>query len=237
MLFVHQPFLEKTLCGVSFAFFCLPFPFLMFACLFETNFPNIPFFSPSCFHFWQFLFSSVVLVFFSWCMFQPFCFYVGFVFGICFVFDLCFCFFVLLLVSLSVYEKSCFPCNSGVFWVMLLKRVVCFFSYFMFLFLCAFLCCLFPFLELICIILFLCCCFVTRLSGLLVCILRSFFLFFFCCFVLNLFFVFPFLSKKGPPKKPDTAKTQKCKNAEKRTKNQLAQLCSQIVFFNFLGWD
>ena len=94
----------------------------------------------------------------------------------------------------------------------------------------------FHFKEFICIILLLCCFFVTRLSGFLVCILWSFFLFCFLLFCLIFFVVFIPL-KKGPPKKPDTAKTQKNKNAEKPDKkNKLAQLCSQIVFLNFLGW-
>ena len=56
------------------------------------------------------------------------------------------------------------------------------------------------------------------------------------CFEFLSFF-FSFLSKKRPPQKPDTTKTQKSKNAEKigQKKNQLAQLCSQIVFLNFWG--
>ena len=54
----------------------------------------------------------------------------------------------------------------------------------------------FQFKEFICIILFLCCCFfVTRLSGLFVCILWSFFLFCFLvvCFEFCLFFTLSFL--------------------------------------------
>ena len=47
-------------------------------------------------------------------------------------------------------------------------------------------------------------------------------------------FGFSFLSiKKDPNKKKDTTKTQKKQNAEKQNKNQLAQLCSQIVFLIF----
>ena len=124
--------------GFLLFFFCLPFPFLMFACLFETNFPNIPFFKPKLL--------SLLAVYFFFCC-SCFCFH-----GVCFslsvsmlacfwyfvVFHLCFC-FVLLLVLLSVYEENCFPCNSGVFWVMLLKRVVCFFLCFFVLFLFVFL--------------------------------------------------------------------------------------------------
>ena len=43
-LFVHQPLFNKRLfVGFLLFFFCLSFPFLSFACLFDTNFPNIPF--------------------------------------------------------------------------------------------------------------------------------------------------------------------------------------------------
>ena len=217
--------------GFLLFFFCLPFPFLMFACLFETNFPNIPFLNPSCFHYWQFIFLLLFLFLFSWCMFQPFCFYVGFVFGIL-LFFICVFAFVLLLVLLSAYEKFVFPAIL----VFFLSYVASKGSFFFFVFSCLFfLCCLFPFIELSCIILFLCCCFVTRLSGLLVCTLWSFF---FSVFVALFWICFFIPLKKRPPKKLDTAKTQKCKNVEKNdtNKNQLAQLCSQIVFFNFLGW-
>ena len=87
----------------------------------------------------------------------------------------------------------------------------------------------FHFKEFICIILLLCCFFVTRLSGLLVCILWSFFIFCFLlfCFEFCLFFVVFIPLKKGPPKKPDTAKTQKSKNAEKPDKKKSV---SAVVF-------
>ena len=60
----------------------------------------------------------------------------------------------------------------------------------------------------------------------------------FCCFVLNfVFFVFSFLSKKDPPKHRTQQKPKKAKIQKKTDKkNQLAQLCSQLVFFNLLGW-
>ena len=55
---------------VSLFFFFLPFPFLMFACLFQTNFPNIPFFEiPFVFVFGCFFFLLLLLVLFSLCMF------------------------------------------------------------------------------------------------------------------------------------------------------------------------
>ena len=174
------------------------------------------------------------LFLFSWCMFQPFCFYVGFVLGIL-LFFICVFAFVLLLVLLSVYEKTVFPAIMVFFWVMLLKRVVCFvcFMFLLFVFLVLFV----SIYRIICNILFLCCCcgHKTKWSSCLHLVVLLPFLFFFCCFVLNLFFVFH-SSQKRPPKKPDTAKNPKCKNAEKNgQKNQLAQLCSQIVFFIFWG--
>ena len=40
------PFGTILIFGVSLSFFFLPFPFLMFAWFFQTNFPNIPFLKP-----------------------------------------------------------------------------------------------------------------------------------------------------------------------------------------------
>ena len=55
---------------VSFFFFFLPFPFLMFACFFQTNFPNFPFFEIQfVFVFGCFFFLLLLLVLFSLCMF------------------------------------------------------------------------------------------------------------------------------------------------------------------------
>ena len=92
LLFVHQPLLENV-----FSVFCLsllPFPLLMFACFFETSFPNIPFLKPNLLSFLV-VFFQLFLLLFSLCMFLPFCFYVGFVMGmffICFSFVACFAF-------------------------------------------------------------------------------------------------------------------------------------------------
>ena len=114
LLFVHQPlFTTDSLWGFFF-FFCLPFPFLMFACLFETNFPNIPFLKPKLLSFLAVYFSSVVLVFVFMVYVSAFLFLCWFCFW-CFLFLFCVFVFVLFLVLLSVYEKKCFPCNSGVF--------------------------------------------------------------------------------------------------------------------------
>ena len=77
-----------------------------------------------------------------------------------------------------------------------------------------------------CIALCLCCLlsfFVTGLSDFLVCILWS--CSFFCCFVL----IFDFHSSHKMAKKPDTAETQKSKNAEKRDPQKSV---SAVVFTN-----
>ena len=74
----------------------------------------------------------------------------------------------------------------------------------------------------------------TGLSGFVVCILWSSFLF--CCFVLNFVFCFFIPLKKDPQKTGHSKKPKKQKCRKKRTKkNQLAQLCSQIVFLFFWG--
>ena len=64
LLFVHQPLFRKHYYfGFLSFFFFLPFPFQMFACFFETNFPNIPFFKPRLLSFLAGYFSVVVFVF------------------------------------------------------------------------------------------------------------------------------------------------------------------------------
>ena len=82
LVFLHQPLFGKHLYfGFLLFFFFLPFHFLMFACFFETNFPNIPFWRPTLLSFW-------VVYFFS-------CF--------CFCFHgVCFCLFVSMLVLFMV---------------------------------------------------------------------------------------------------------------------------------------
>ena len=103
------PFYRRLFVGFLFFFFCLPFPFLRFACLFDTNFPNIPFlksnllsflavsfFCCSCFCFDCVCFSLSVFLLLCWL-----CFWCFFCFVLCFV-------FVFFLVLLSVYEKKLF---------------------------------------------------------------------------------------------------------------------------------
>ena len=103
------------------------------------------------------------------------------------------------------------------------------------------------FKEFIYIILVLCCCFfVTRLSGLIVCILWSFFLFCFLlfCFEFCLHFVLFIPLKKRPPKKPDTAKTpkkQKCRKGPEKTVSAVVFANSVFQFFGvgfkiFIFW-
>ena len=71
LLFVHQPLFRKAYLWGFFCFsFACPFPFLMFACLLETNFPIIPFLKPK-------LFSFLAVYFFFCC--SCFC-----VHGVCF---------------------------------------------------------------------------------------------------------------------------------------------------------
>ena len=112
-----NPFLEKTLSVVSFVFLLLAF--FLLVCLKQT-FLTSPF-KPKLFSLLAVYFFLLSFLFlFSWCMFQPFCFYVGFVFGIL-LFFICVFAFVLLRVLISVYEKKCFPCNSGVFKLCCLK--------------------------------------------------------------------------------------------------------------------
>ena len=120
-LFVHQPLFNKRLfVGFLLFFFCLSFPFLSFACLFDTNFPNIPFLKSNLLSFLpvSFFFCCCCFCFHCVCFsLSVFCCYVGFVFGVLLFFlVLCFCFCASFFVSLSVSEKkAAFPCNSGVF--------------------------------------------------------------------------------------------------------------------------
>ena len=106
-LFVHQPLFNKRLfVGFLLFFFCLSFPFLSFACLFDTNFPNIPFlksnllsflpvsffFCCCCFCFHCVCFSLSVFLLLCWLCFWCFCFvlFCVFVFVLlsCFAFSL-----------------------------------------------------------------------------------------------------------------------------------------------------
>ena len=88
-----NPFLEKTLCGVSFVFLLLAFSFpnVCLLCLKQT-FLTSPFLNPSCFHYWQFIFFFCCSCF----CFHGVCFSLSVSMLACFwyfvVFHLCFCF-------------------------------------------------------------------------------------------------------------------------------------------------
>ena len=93
LLLVHQPLFRKdSLWG----FFCFPFAclFLMFACLFETNFPNIPFVKPK-------LLSFLAVSFFLPLL--SFCFH-----GVCF--SLSVSMLALFCLSFFLFLFSCFLC-------------------------------------------------------------------------------------------------------------------------------
>ena len=92
----------------------------MFACFFQTNFPNIPILKPKLLSFLVvYLFLLLFLFLFSCFTFLPFCFDVGFVFSmfcsvlVLFCFVSCFAF--------TDYENMVFPA-SLVFLVMLVTR-------------------------------------------------------------------------------------------------------------------
>ena len=110
------PFSKTLIFLVSLSFFFLPFPFLMFACFFQTNFPNIPFLKPKLLSFWLFIYFFCCSCFcfhcvcFSLSVFMLALFLVFFCF--CFVF---FCLCLLSCFAFSLLKKSYFPCNSGVF--------------------------------------------------------------------------------------------------------------------------
>ena len=104
-----NPFLEKIFVWFLLSLFLLPFPFLMFASFFETNFSNIPFLKPTLLSFWAlyFFFCCFYFCFHGVCV--PFCFYVGFVFGMFFFFWFVSCF------AFRLWKEHCFPCSSSDF--------------------------------------------------------------------------------------------------------------------------
>ena len=60
----------ENIISFGFILFFLPFPFLMFACFFGRNFPNIPFFKPRLLSFLAVFFFFLVFLLFSWCLFR-----------------------------------------------------------------------------------------------------------------------------------------------------------------------
>ena len=108
----------KTFLGFVLSLF-LPFPFLMFASVFQTNFPNIPFSNPICSNFWLvvFLLLLLFLLFLFSCVMFLFSFFMLVLSLVCFPFFL-FCF----LFYFQIMKKNIVPCNSSVFCIMLVKR-------------------------------------------------------------------------------------------------------------------
>ena len=95
------PFSKTLIFLVSLSFFFLPFPFLMFACFFQTNFPNIPFLKPKLLSFWLFIYFFCCSCFCFHCV----CFSLSvFMLALFWVFFL-FCVFVsvFFLILLSIY--------------------------------------------------------------------------------------------------------------------------------------
>ena len=86
LLFVYQPLIGNISFWFLLFFFSFPFPFLMFARLFETNFPNIPFLKPKLLSFFC-CFVFVFMMYVSAFLFQCwFCFWYCLLFLSCFLF-------------------------------------------------------------------------------------------------------------------------------------------------------
>ena len=95
------PFYRRLFVGLLFFFFCLPFPFLRFACLFDTNLPNIPFLKSNLLSFLAFSFFCC-----SCSCFDCVCFSLSVILLLCW---LCFwCFFVLFCVLFLSSFLFCF---------------------------------------------------------------------------------------------------------------------------------
>ena len=205
----------------------------MFACFFQTNFPNIPFLKLKLLSFWLFIYFFCCFCF----CFHISCFCLSVLmlalFLVCFIL-LLFCFSFVSCFAFTDYEKHCFPCNSSVFSHAGYKVVLYFFQFHVF-FACLFFCfCVvcFHFRHLICIMLCLCCLvfffLITGLSGFVVCILWSSFLLLFC-FEFCLFFCFFIPLKKDPPKNRTQQKPKKSKHAEKTEKSVSAVVFTDSV--------
>ena len=192
--------------GGSFDFFFLPFRFLMFACFFETNSPNILFLKPKLLSFVSlFLFSSVVFVFVLMVYVSAFLF-------LCWICFWHFFVFVLFLVLLSIYEKdNILPAILVFFELCWLKGS---FGFYVFVLACLllvlFVCSLNNEVTLFCVGVVCFLFFVTRLCGFPVCLLWSCFVSVVLCSIL---FLHPF-------QKIPKIRTQQ------KIQNLLAQLCS-----------
>ena len=216
----------------------------MFACFFETNFPNIPFLKPRLLSFlivWFFI--LLFLVLFSWLHVSAFLFLMLVLFLVSFILLLSF-FCLVSCFAFTDYEKNTVFLALLVFFLKLswLKGSFMFFiSFNVFVLVCLSLflvlsVCNLKHLKLHCFVICVVCFlpFVNKtkwFSGLHLVVLFPFLVV--LCF---LFFIFHSFQKKDPQKTGHgkNPKNQKCRKKD-RTKNQLAQLCSQIVFLIFGG--
>ena len=207
----------------------------MFDCLFETNFLTSPFWNPSCFNFWLFLFfSSVVLVFVFMVYGLAFLFLCWLCFWCSFVFVLYFCFCLVSCFAFSLWQKAVFLAILVLFFQLCWLKGSLFFMFYVFVLVCFSCVVSFHFKEFICIILFLCFCHKTKWSSCEHLVVLVPFFFWLFCFDYCLFFHSS--QKKDPPKKPDTAKTKKNKNAEKPDKKTVSAVVFTKSFLQFLGW-
>ena len=162
-------------------------------------------------------------------------------FGVFVCFVLCFCFCYSFLFCFQSLKKRLFSLQFWCFFELCWLKGSLVFMFYVFVLVCFSSCVVsFQFKEFICIILFLCCCvFVTRLSGLLICILWSFFLFCFLllfCFEFCLFLFFSFLSKKKtPPKNRTRQKPKKAKMQKNRTKEKVSAIGFTNSVLSFFG--
>ena len=139
VFFFHQPLVRSRSRAVSLLYLCCHS--LLRVCFFPLNiFPDVPFSNPTCFHFG--LFGSSVLHIYFFCSASCFllCLFLLLVFvwfscGCCFhlsfhvwcfsssIIFVGFCFdFVVSVVLVSGYDKTVFPCTSGIFWVGLVQN-------------------------------------------------------------------------------------------------------------------
>ena len=99
------PFNKTLFVGFLLFFFCLSFLFLSFACLFDTNFPNIPFFEIQ----FAFVFGCFFFFFFCCCCFcfHCVCFSLSVFLLLCWLCFWCFCFVLFcVFVLLSCFAFS-----------------------------------------------------------------------------------------------------------------------------------
>ena len=160
--------------------------------------------------------------------------FVGGALGVVFLcFVVCFVFFVFYLFVFV--SKSCFPCDSSVVWLSVASKFLLHFCYWLLLFVFLLLVnlvtrCFFV----VCVCVLSCC--VLKHKGIFSYSLHLVFFFLLCVFFLWVL-VFLDIQQKATVQKVEIPKKKHMKNAQKRAcrKEQLVQVCSQIVLCFFLG--